>query len=634
MTLIITSFVAFGLDIFNTALRRSRFDFHDSAILSRLESIVVAVGNTLYSSSAPVLSLGVKCVAGLVKCPLKSLDKSLPVFIRQILDIVKQAGNTEAEVVQTCLKSLATVLRVGPKVEIKEKELLYLLELIGPDLEEPERQASVFTMLRAIVARKFVVPEIYDLMQKVSEVMVTSQSPQVQELCRGVLLQFLLDYPQGKGRLRNQMTFLAKNLSYVYESGRRSVMELLSAIIDKFQTELVMEYSELLFVALVMVMANDESVKCKEMASQLIKLLLLKQGDEQRKGVVEHVHAWSQEEKPVLVGVSLQIYGLMVDALEADCALYVGMAQRDANAALEKSAEQLEEAELDADAMQVDLDWQVPYYSLTLVSKILRVLPDHINGMNWSSVVDHLVFPHAWVRTASCRLLGVLYSAASPSSDLLPMTRAGMMDVSGKLCLQLKSEHLDEGLSLQIVKNLFYVGKCLEDEDELPWLFSKVSYQARSAHIARRNKSGSSSNWSLQPLAILRWFAAMASHMDGGRLEKYLVHILTPLYRIVEDDTIHDAQMTELKTLGIELQDLVQEKVGTIKFSGVYSQIRQGAVGIQRERKASRALQNATNPEAAGKRKMQKSQVKKQSRKRKNQAFRYVVLFYFILFLN
>jgi U3 small nucleolar RNA-associated protein 20 len=44
-------------------------------------------------------------------------------------------------------------------------------------------------------------------------------------------------------------------------------------------------------------------------------------------------------------------------------------------------------------------------------------------------------------------------------------------------------------------------------------------------------------------LAALRWFAAMAAHMDAERLEKFLVHILTPAYRLAEDDTIRDSQM-------------------------------------------------------------------------------------------
>jgi hypothetical protein len=35
----------------------------------------------------------------------------------------------------------------------------------------------------------------------------------------------------------------------------------------------------------------------------------------------------------------------------------------------------------------------------------------------------------------------------------------------------------------------------------------------------------------------------MASHMEAANLERFLVHILTPVYRLIEDDTIRDSQM-------------------------------------------------------------------------------------------
>lgn len=35
----------------------------------------------------------------------------------------------------------------------------------------------------------------------------------------------------------------------------------------------------------------------------------------------------------------------------------------------------------------------------------------------------------------------------------------------------------------------------------------------------------------------------MASYMEAERLEQFLVHILTPVYRVTEDDTIRDSQM-------------------------------------------------------------------------------------------
>jgi U3 small nucleolar RNA-associated protein 20 len=500
--------------------------------MKRLESMVAVIESTLYSTNAPVLILGMRCAAGIAKCPLKAMETSLPVIVQQILDIIKQAGNTESELVQVAFKSLATVLRDGPPVEVKEKDLVFLIELLSPDLEEPTRQASIFALLRAIVARKFVVPEIYDLMGKVSEIAVTSHSPQVQELCRGVLLQFLLDYPQGKGRLRNQMAFFAKNLSYVYESGRTSIMELLDAIISKFQVNLVREYADMLFVALVMVVANDDSTKCREMGARLIKNLFTRLDEDHRNIILSHLHSWaSQSAHPQLTWVSAQVSGLIVDVAQSEALPYVSVILDDLRASLQYSASlsTIDEDEEDSH-MDVDLDWQLPYHALTVLTKILHVFPSFANQddkIEWHLVVSHLLFPHAWVRTASCRLLGLLFSASpvAPSrSDLPdghPLSKPGMTNVAKKLSQQLKSENLDEVLSLQIVKNLFYVGKCFclfpvgnEDEDianesaptlpeneslsedklknlnnPLPWLFSKLSYQVKSGHIARRNRA-------------------------------------------------------------------------------------------------------------------------------------------------
>jgi len=525
--------VAFGLDLFHTAIRRGRFDFHDAETIKRLESMIIVIGNTLYSTNASVIALGLKCAAGLIKCPLKNLSKSVPAFISQIINIIRQAGSTESEIVQVALKSLANILRDFPTAQAKEKDLIFLLELLSPDLEDHERQTAVFTMLRAIVARRFVIPEIYDIMEKVGEIMVTSQSPHVQEMCRGVLLQFLLDYPQGKGRLRNQMAFFAKNLSYVYETGRRSVMELLSAVIAKFQDALIYEYADLLFVALVMVIANDESAKCREMSAQLIKSLYTRLDDERKKLIFSHLHAWAIQDAQIqLVWVSSQVSGFIVDAAQVEVQPYVGLVMEDLHNALVSSVRSLannEENDEDMD-MDVDLEWKVSYHSLTVLLKVLRVFPDFCSQntkISWSLVTSHLLYPHAWVRTAACRVLGLLFAALpviAPRADLTddhPASLVGMQDVTKKLSAQLKSENLDEVLSMQVVKNLFFSGKCfcampkatssaefpealMNDEtgdqnvDEVPkqkdplsWLFSRLSYQIKSAHIARRSRTKS-----------------------------------------------------------------------------------------------------------------------------------------------
>ncbi|KAH7909651.1 armadillo-type protein [Hygrophoropsis aurantiaca] len=709
-------FIVFGLELFNTAFRRSRFDFHDASIIARLEPMVKLIGNTLYSNSQPVLTAGIKAAAAILKCPLKSTPKSAPIITRQILSIIKNTGSAESDVAQTALKSLATILRDCPAAQPKETDLVFLLALITPDLEDPARQAAVFALLRAIVARRLVVPEIYDLMDRVGEVLVTSQSAAAQEQARGVLLQFLLDYPQGKGRLKTQMGFLAQNLAYTHESGRRSVLALLGAVLAKFEAGLVREYADMLFVALVMVLANDDSAGCRETAGELVKALLARVDGEGRKKVVEHLRAWAGAGQVQLVRVAMQVYGLVLDVLQRDTEPYIRALLDDVNAALERSVQQLSQAhgETDRDGestrMEIDLDWQVPYQSLIALSKVLRVFPEYTtdgvvsepttNGgtdgdggkakITWAHVTAHLLFPHAWVRTAACRLVGVLFAAvpvappreASNSTDN-PLSTRRMRAIAEKLALQLKSEHLDEPLSLQIVKNLFYIGKCFyavpprtieedgreedandedggqeedgdggqeDDDDEggeiesaagagqaatpqkrdkrtqthndpLPWLFSKLSYQARSAHIARRNRSRCEPTWHHQPTSIFRWFAAMASHMSPARLRPFLPHILAPLYRVAEDDTIRDAGMDGLKTLTAELTDLLQTRLGTTAFAGAYNRVRQGVLRVRQERRSGRVVLATTNPAAAAKRKMARNAGKKESRKRKERGF-------------
>ncbi|KAG8720081.1 U3 snoRNP protein [Ceratobasidium sp. 395] len=681
-------FVAFGLDLFVTGFRRGRFEFGDPETIARLEPMVVVIGNTLYSVDGHVVTLGLKAAASIVKCPLQSINKSLPAFVKQILEIIRNSGSSESEIVQAAIKSLAIMIRDCPTAKLQEKDLTFLLEVITPDLEEPERQAAVFSLLRAIIARKFVVPEIYDLMIKVSEMLVTNQSSQVQELSRSTLLQFLLDYPQGKGRLRTQLNNLARNLDYVFDSGRKSVMELLSAVFAKFTDAIVDEYAEMFFVALVLRIANDDTPKCREMAAALIQQLLLRVGEPRRRSLMTHVHKWAeQEEKEQLAGVAAQVYGLSIDALHSDAQPFAVNMVADLRALVRRSAYTLDH---EADSMDIDSDepgpdatWQVSYHALTSLGKAYKEFINSAQSASvadWRAIFSHLLFPHAWVRLAACRLVGSLFASVPISAsaitldlDLSKTTISNpngsslalptLIDIAQKLCLQLRGAHLDETLSTQVVKNLFYIGKTSalvyelarlgeegkqieesgvdeeendanEESDEvgedgstralansLAWLFSKLSYQARSAHIARLKRAPHSENWHIQVSSILRWFAAMASHLPTPTLEHFLPHILAPVYRISEEVTIKDPQLESLKTLTHELQALLQQRTGTTAFATAYSRIRQGVVRVRRERKIQRATQVATHPEAAARRKIQRNMAKKEGRKRKDRSF-------------
>jgi U3 small nucleolar RNA-associated protein 20 len=128
--------------------------------------------------------LAYKFAAGLMKCPLKNLPKSVPVFILQMISIICQTGNTESRIVQVTFQSLAAILHNLPDAQVKEEDFIFLLEPLALD------SRSMIIKLQCLwcfVPLSFVGLSL-KFMDKVSEIMVTNQSPQVQELCRSVLL--------------------------------------------------------------------------------------------------------------------------------------------------------------------------------------------------------------------------------------------------------------------------------------------------------------------------------------------------------------------------------------------------------------------------------------------------------------
>lgn len=457
------------------------------------------------------------------------------------------------------------------------------------------------------MARKFVAPEIYDLMNKVAEMLVTNQSGNVREVCRAIYLQFLLDYPQGRGRLKESLAFLAKNLSYTYDSGRLSVLELVSAILNKFATQLVQESAELFFVALVMVVANDDSTKCREMAAELLKLLFSRLEKDTRDVLLTMLHSWAgKKAQPQLARTAIQVFGIAVDAMGEDGGSAAPAIVDVLLDVLTDSEDKLEEAETQGgDALDLEADWQLPYQALQATAHVYKAFPDLLlpdlktAQPLWKAVRGHLLYPHLWVRTSAARLLGSLYAASQDAlgrDDLPerhPLATGNLFDAAQKACLQLKSPLLDDNLAMQIVKNLFFAARCFaardprsagahdDDGDEedhedgdateeqrkadpLKWLFTRLSYQARQAHMLRPSVHDTDAvspslhwpmrahvltfrrlqgQWSRQPASILRWFAAMISSLDAAALQRFLMQMAVPIFRISEDTVLNDPQM-------------------------------------------------------------------------------------------
>ncbi|WVO17934.1 hypothetical protein L204_105632 [Cryptococcus depauperatus] len=651
--------VMFGLDLFVTAFRRNKFNFEDVDILARLGPMVNAIGNTLYSSASDVLMLSLKATAAITRCPIPQVKPALHIFVNNIFQIIKHAGGTaESEVAQTALKTLAVILRDCKTSEVSENQLRYLIEVINPDLEEPERQSSVFAILRVIVTRQFVVPEIYDLMERVSSIMITSQSTHVQELCRGSVMAFLLDYPQGKNRLKSQMTFFAQNLQYTYESGRLSILEVLSVMFDKFSDALVEEYAGLFFVALVTVRANDDSEKCRVAAGELLKLLWKRLNRHNRRKFSEVIKSWirKREENGILAGAAMDVSGLLVETGEdgLDDLTHVIVP------VLQESAKKVQKAE--EQEQSIELDLTLPHQTLSVATKLILSSPSTSSSLPWADIVSHLLFPHEHVRYDAAKLISSLFVKDTEVNGACDMLGEELcIDIAKKCCLVLQNSRRDDGewansgkLADEIVKVLYNLTKhrtFLEvsasayevaetDEDgdnegqnnalarkPLAWIMSRMSFIARHLLINRPapNSPQSSQPWSLPILSILRFFAGLTERFCQEQATEFLIHTLSPIYRILDEGgdlkQLEDKQVDDLREMATQIREFIQKKVGTLAFSRTWEKLRRATQAKRQERREERVKMAITNPEKHAGRRERKSERAKESKKRKIQAF-------------
>ncbi|KAI9614008.1 hypothetical protein H4Q26_009862 [Puccinia striiformis f. sp. tritici PST-130] len=454
-------FVSLGLDLFNTVYKRAGFDLHSPQYLPTIDQLVSVVGNTLYTHNTEVLGRGLK------------VERSATIIVRQMLAVVNHIGTSQSDISQVALKSLGTVIRDCKKVELTEKQLTDLLKMIVPDLEDPDRQTTLFALLRGIMSKKFMAPELYDLMDQILRLLVTAQSNQVREICRSIFLQFLLDYPQGKGRLSNSLQFLVKNLAYQHESGRQSVLEILNAINMKFSSALVSQNSDLFFVALVMRVANENSVKCKEMAIEVLKVICRRIELEKAGKYLDMLSTWSQNTSgPMeLRRTALQLIGVTVDVRGAEDKMRLVKVHSMIRLTLEKIGDEFVEEESDVTSESTALDWQTVYYSLQVLSKLYNIdnslichsTPDN-KFPEWSTIQKLLLFPHTWVRSSAARLIGTLLGAATEEQQQVWLFQTNnLLVIAQKSSLQLRSQQLDDTLALQIVKNLFFLLKTLHE---------------------------------------------------------------------------------------------------------------------------------------------------------------------------
>ncbi|KAK4948745.1 U3 snoRNP protein [Elasticomyces elasticus] len=657
-----TSHLLYKLARFALDLVRSIVQKHDDVLtVENIHGFLPVIGDALVEAQEDVKISALRLLSAVVKLPMPELDENGPLYMMEAVKVVKNCTNTNEEAAQAALKFVSALLRERKSVKVRDSDIADLLHRLTPDIEEPDRQGVTFNFVRAVMARKIQLPEIYELVDKIGIMMVTNQNKGARDIARGVYVHFLLEYPQSSARWSKQQKFLLKNLEYEYPEGRQSVMESINTLILKTKGSAAQDLISTFFVPIVLRMVNDENKGCREMAGVLLGQIFRSADQSHLKELLEPLRSWvGQDDNKALQNVSWQAYNILL-------ASNVALDREEISNIRDNLGTMLQKSQAD-DEDNDGQEWELCFQALLCMSKLVDTNPEAVLNQKqariWSVVWQLLSHANPWIQgTAATLTCEFFRHCVDADHSKLPLVcDHGLRFDSDSFLQTLKSAvrilrrtERNEDLSSQAVQILLFLGQCMNvngltmevadksandedgdvlddeavsDDDDHPATtrtkkISGLQYLLdQVARILRVEITSLTSAALLPKKSVLVLLSNLLptlalEHLTAGTR----VHdILAPLQHLTDPNTImpRSADPTFIATyqglieLAHEVMEKVQSKLGDQEYVKIVTEVSRSMRARREERRTKRRIERVAEPERAAREKKRKSDRKKE----------------------
>ena len=648
-SLYVTTLQQFAFDLLKTAISK-----HDTLFkASYLAPFVPLLQESLSSEDEGVVISSLKVMTMLVRLEFSAeVDSKFTDAANDVLRILQDMPSTNNDICQNCLKFLSNVIRFKNDLELKDSAVSYILKKVEPDLDSPERQGTAFGFIKSIMFKHIMIPEIYDCMDVVSRLMVTSTTGEIRQVSRSVFYNFLMEYDQSRGRLEKQFKLIINNLKYPAQAGRLSVMELILTIVKKASKELLTRLVTSFFIALANVSVTDDSPSCRESATEILGVMFTRLSDSGMdiEFVEKYTSAWlSQNKKALLNRCGLNVYKMYVNTIG------YGVSENMDNLVYERIKKTLKlarrdddnedgDANSDDESVKVEAEWQMIYSCLTVLETLsskTNVFGQKFEGI-WDDIINSMLYPHSWVRFASARLIFTLLKALIDDEGReieFVVSDGTLQTIAYRTFRQLGAPNLSEKMALQSTGNLVYISKKWEKEntkfisfrkdDELKnededsgkragKIFnSAFDWALNRCAAILKNDSRDYNEMVVTKKAIISYCEFLTTFLSEEKLRDVLSEtLMVPLLHISEMEISEGENVeTALPSLAEACLAKLSKKVGLSEYNILLSNAMKIIQQRRFERKTKRAQLTLNKPEIAARKKLEKHSRGREKRK-------------------
>ena len=619
-----------------------------------------------------------RLLVSIIKVPLEGLDEGVSNYIKLAKHIIESEPSTQTPISQAALRLVSAIIRERPDAVIKqshfETHIASILARIRPDLEEPaksgdrDRQVAAFNFLRAVCGRGVLIKEVYEVMDIVRQVMISSREHPIPELSRSVYSRFILDYfaetsesndkkrhkadlkSNAKG-LSRQVEFLSQNLQhYPQAQGRFSVMEVIAFILHKKDQANAQPLLVEFFLPLVVTLTADSSDDCRSSARALLYLVFERADAERTKMFIQQMRDWTSSDTKsgrIWIRAGFQCWNIHfeLEALRLEKrSLKTSQLQQLAKPVVGEVERTIQSITAASDITSPD---QVSLLvdSLALFKRFSGILPSLVFrkeiARTWQRISEsdwprdrrvHLLrseLQGAYLREIGCQIS----EQNNEKLKSLPLTVHSSLSLTqddAVAMLDSNIGHLAEGEDQQIVtegtKNLAAIGRIgnatSNGKHVVTQLISKICAGVRQDLNGPSAKS---------KLTLLNLLDALCKSTSASLLRGSSSQTILLTLNNLTDNAIPTSSTTgamdvgaeaeahqQLRTTAHELLEVMQNKMGPKDFIAEMQHVQKSVTERREDRRAKRRIEAISNPEKAGREKAKKHEVKKVKRREKN----------------